>query len=100
MNKQDELEIRKIIKTELDKFSKSINKDVNLKIDKQITKVNSHVDKTISELKKELTNQINALKKEGLNKEKIIDLLSKAFKQQNKFMWEKSDFITQFLKTI
>lgn len=100
MNKQDEDKVRQIIKAELVKFDKNITKKVNQSIDKNNKEVNLKVDKTTDDLKKELIKKIDLLKKEGLDKAKIIDLMSKAFKQQNKFMWEKSDFITQYLKTV
>lgn len=35
-----------------------------------------------------------------LTKQQVKDLIQKAFVKQNKFMWEKSKFITSYLKEL
>jgi len=100
MTKQDELKIREMIQKELARFEKDVKKEVKSEIKKTSESNKKQMNANVKNLENKLTKELDILQKKGLDKNKIIDLLSKAFKQQNKFMWEKSDFITQYLKTI
>ena len=70
MSKDDEKEVRDIVKAAVEKEFSRLVKDFDKKVDKFLTK------------------------------QDFKDLLKKAFIKQNKYMWEKSAFFTQFINTL
>ncbi len=66
--------------------------------------IKKEIDRSVSNNKKEMEKFVEKeyakLEKTVLNKDDIKKLLIKAFVQQNKFMWEKSSFITQYINNI
>ena len=93
LNNSDKDIIRKIIR---DIVSKEIEKLEKKLEDKRKETIN----KTNQQFLKQLNKEIEALKKQNLTKEDIKKMLVKAFTQQNKFMYEKSHIITQFINNI
>jgi predicted component of type VI protein secretion system len=82
MTKQDEAKVREIIRDILDKELKSQKKE------------------TEKDLKDFISKEIDKLDKKVLTKDDVKDLIVKAFIQQSKFMWEKSNIVTQFIKRV
>lgn len=81
MTKEEESKIREIIK--------SI-------VGKEIKNQEEYVEKQMSNLKKD----INSSNKEYMTKKQVKDLMIAAFVKQNKFMWEKSKFITSYFNEL
>lgn len=82
MTKQDEIKVREIIRSMLDKELKSSMKD------------------TDKDMRDFISKEIDKINKKILSKEDVKDLIVKAFVQQSKFMWEKSSIVTQFIKKV
>lgn len=82
MTKQDEIKVREIIRSMIDKELKSSMKDA---------------DKDMRDF---ISKEIDKINKKILSKEDVKDLIVKAFVQQSKFMWEKSSVVTQFIKKV
>jgi hypothetical protein len=78
MTKQEENKIKSIIKSEVEKQFKDLEDSLTKKHQKDL----------------------KDLEKNILTKEDIKKLIVKAFIQQNKFMWEKSSIVTQFINKI
>jgi hypothetical protein len=78
MTKQEENKIKSIIKSEVEKQFKDLEDSLTKKHQKDL----------------------KDLEKNILTKEDIKKLIVKAFIQQNKFMWEKSSVVTQFINKI
>lgn len=97
MTREDEIKVRDMIKSTLDKEIKKEREDAEKKLSK-LFKDNEKTqkDEFLSSLKKE----VDSMDKKFLTKQEIKDLLAKAFMKQHKFMWEKSKFITTYFNDL
>jgi len=82
MDKKDEKIIRDIVKAELKKELKDNEKKMK---DMFMQLIQKEIDKA---------------EKKSLNKQDVKDIIIKAFIQQNKFMWEKSSVVTQYMNKV
>jgi len=97
MTREDEIKVREMIKSALDKEIKKEREDAERNLSKLFKdSEKAQKDEFLSSLKKEL----NSIDKKFLTKQEIKDLLSKAFMKQHKFMWEKSKFITTYFNDL
>jgi hypothetical protein len=97
MTKDDEIKIREIVKAIIEK---ELNKEKEF-IDKQILKAIKDSEKSQkTEFLSFLKREIESLDKKIITKKQIKDLMIAAFIKQNKFMWEKSKFITSYFNEL
>ena len=97
MTTQDESKVRELIKSAIDKELKKQREEFEKKILQSI-KDSEKTQK--EEFLKSLKKEIDALDKKSMTKEDVKDLMIKAFVRQNRFMWEKSKFITSYFKEL
>ncbi|MFA5068180.1 MAG: hypothetical protein WC466_09155 [Candidatus Izemoplasmatales bacterium] len=97
MTSREEKEIRVVINSIVDDMVKKQIQEFEKTVIKSIRDSEKYqkkeFDSFISELKKEL-------QKKYLTKKEIKDLMIQAFVKQNKFMWEKSKFITSYFNEL
>jgi hypothetical protein len=97
MTIQDEAKVREIAKKLIDQELKKQKEEFEKQILKTIKESEkSQKDDFLASLKKE----IDALDKKTMTKEKVKELMIKAFVRQNRFMWEKSKFITSYFNEL
>ena len=97
MTQQDENKVRDIIKTLVDKELKKQKDD----FEKQVVKSIKDSEKTQKDFfLKSLKSEFDAVEKKTMTKEQIKQLMIKAFVRQNRFMWEKSKFITSYFNEL
>lgn len=97
MTIEDEAKVREIVKKLVDQELKKQKEEFEKQILKAIKESEkSQKDEFLTSLKKE----IDALDKKAMTKEKVKELMIKAFVRQNRFMWEKSKFITSYFNEL
>lgn len=97
MTKEDEVKVREIIKSHIEKEFKKEREETEKNILKAIkNSEKSQKSEFLSSLKKE----IDSLDKKIFTKEQIKDLMIKAFVRQNRFNWEKSKFLTSYFNEL
>lgn len=97
MTAQDESKIREIVKSLIDKELKKQREEFEKKI---IQAIKDSEKTQKEEFLKSLKQEIESLGKKSMTKEDVKDLMIKAFVRQNRFMWEKSKFITSYFKEL
>jgi hypothetical protein len=85
--------VKKIVDKELSTQEKNVEKKINDLI--KINKKNQEDD-----FLKIIKSEIEKINKIVLTKKDIKDLMVKAFVKQNKFMWEKSKFVTSYFNEL
>jgi len=97
MTKEDELKVREIIKTFIEKELKKQKDEFEKLVLKMIKdSEKSQKNEFLSSLKKD----IESLDKKIFTKQQIKDLMASAFIKQHKFMWEKSKFMTSYFNEL
>ena len=97
MTSAEESKIRSLIQTIIAKELKSELGSIEKKIENSIKDNEKSQKKDFLDIFKK---EIELLNKKVLSKDETIDLMAKAFVKQHKFMWEKSKFITSYLKEL
>lgn len=90
MDKEDEAKVREIIKTVIEKELKKEREDV----ERQVLKAIRDSEKSQKE------EFLSSLDKKIFTKKQIKDLMIAAFIKQNRFMWEKSKFVTSYFNDL
>jgi len=97
MTTQDEIKVREIVKKLIDQELKKQKEEFEKQIFKSIKESEKfQKDEFLAFLKKE----IDTLEKKTMTKEKVKELMIKAFVKQNRFMWEKSKFVTSYFNEL
>lgn len=97
MGRQDEAQVRAIVQNIIDKQFAIIEKNTEKEIKKQIQDSESKIKREYVEFVKKEIAKING---KILTKKDVKDILIKAFIQQNRFMWEKSSVINQYMNKV
>ncbi len=97
MTTEDEAKVREIVKKLIDQELKKQKEE----FEKQILKAIKESEKSQkNEFLASLKKEVDALDKKTMTKEKVKELMIKAFVRQNRFMWEKSKFITSYFNEL
>lgn len=97
MNREDEARVREIVKATIEK---ELSKEKTVFEKMVANSIKDSEKKQMEDFLSQLKKEIEGLNNKFLTKKQIKDLMIAAFVKQNKFMWEKSKFVTSYFNEL